>query len=204
MLSLSYGRLLGARSVLSGLVALAILLAVVATPAFGANAMDPSGRRSRSGNDAAFRQMPKFFPRLADTIRDTTPDTTRGTTRDTSSATILPRSRGGYVVTEDQLANEQDFSLESVLIAHFPGIRVIHESDADRVASRLNMNMTGSPCFLQVFVDGVHIQNGGVDWVSVRDLAAIEYRTPGNIPVQFQNRLPGAMCGVLLLWSKYS
>jgi hypothetical protein len=38
--------------------------------------------------------------------------------------------------------------------------------------------------------------------VSVRDLSSIEYRTPGNIPVQYQNRLQGAACGALFLWSK--
>ena len=192
MLSLSYGRLLGARSVVVGLVTLAILLAVVATPASGANAMASSGHRPRSINASVVRHPPRVTPWIADT------------TVDTGTVTRSPRGRGGYVVTEDQLANEQDFSLGSVLIAHFPGIRVIHGSDADRVASGLNVDMTGSPCFLQVFVDGVYIENGAVDWVNVRDLATIEYRTPGSVPVQYQNRLPGAMCGVLLLWSKYS
>lgn len=192
MLLLSYGRLLGARSAFWGLVTLAILLAVVATPASGANVMASSGHRSRSINASVAKYLPNFPPWIADT------------TFDTSTVTRSPHQRGGYVVTEDQLANEQDFSLGSVLIAHFPGIRVIHGSDADRVASRLNLDMTGSPCFIQIFVDGVYIENGGVDWVNVRDLATIEYRTPGNIPVQYQNRLPGAMCGALLLWSKYS
>ncbi|MEO7042037.1 MAG: hypothetical protein ABI035_07245 [Gemmatimonadaceae bacterium] len=196
MLSLSYGRLLGTRSVFVGLVTLAILLAVVATPAFGANTTASSGHRSRSIDPSldpsVVRNLPNFTPWFADT------------TFDTGAVTRSPRGRGGYVVTEDQLANEQDFSLGSVLIAHFPGIRVIHGTDVDRVASGLNLDMIGSPCFLQVFVDGVYIENGGVDWVNVRDLATIEYRTPGNVPVQYQNRLPGAMCGVLFLWSKYS
>lgn len=192
MLSQSYGRLLGARSVLVGLVTLAILLAVVATPASGVGVTTSSGHRSRPDNASAATHLAKFTPVIA----DTTPDTGR--------VTRSPRARGGYVVTEDQLADEQDFSLASVLVAHFPGIRVVHDVDTDRVASRLNMDMTGAPCYLQVFMDGVHIMNGGIGWVNVRDLATIEYRTPGNVPVQYQNQLPGAMCGVLFLWSKYS
>jgi hypothetical protein len=192
MLSQSYGRLLGLRAVLVALIALAILLAVVATPASGASVMTSRGHRSYSG----ITSVTAHRAELASFIADTTPDT--------SVVTRSPRARGGYMVTEDQLANEQDFPLGSVLIAHFPGIRVVHGSGGDRVASRLNMDMTGAPCFLQIFVDGVYIADGGIDWVSVRDLATIEYRTPGNVPVQYQNRLPGAMCGVLLLWSKYS
>ena len=192
MLSLSYGRLLGTRSVFVGLVILAILLAVIATPASGTGTMASNGYRSRSINAPVASHRLKITRLTADT------------TIDTGWVARPPRGRGGYVVTEDQLANEQDFSIGSVLIAHFPGIRVIHGSDADRVASGLNLDMTGAPCYLQVFVDGVYIENGDVDWVNVRDLTAIEYRTPGNIPVQYQNRLPGAMCGVLLLWSKYS
>lgn len=192
MVLLSYGRLLGTRSAHVGLVTLALLLAVVATPASGANVMASSGYRSRATNAA----LPPYLSRLSPADTDTSVDT--GSVMHTS------RQRGGYVVTEEQLAGEQDFSLGSVLVAHFPGIRVIHGTEMDRVASRLNLDMTGAPCYLQVFVDGIYIENGGVDWVSVRNLASIEYRTPGNVPVQYQNRLPGAMCGVLLLWSKYS
>ncbi|MEO7102663.1 MAG: hypothetical protein ABI311_04835 [Gemmatimonadaceae bacterium] len=192
MLSQSNTRLLGARSVLIGLVTLAILLAVVAIPASGASVMMSRGHRSDSGNASVTSLLSKFSPLAADT------------TLDTGAVIRSPRARGGYMVTEDQLANEQDFPLGSVLIAHFPGIRVVPGSSGDRVASRLNIDMTGSPCYLQIFVNGVYLADGGIDWVNVRDLAAIEYRTPGNVPVQYQNRLPGAMCGVLLLWSKNS
>jgi hypothetical protein len=107
------------------------------------------------------------------------------------------------VVTRDQLAQEQDYPLSSVIVAHFPGIRVVRGADMDRVASGLHLDLTGTPCFLQVFMDGVRVVNGGVDWVTVRNLETIEYRTPGNIPVQFQNRDDGAMCGALLLWSRF-
>jgi hypothetical protein len=169
-----------------------MLVAGIATPASGSNVMASGGLRSRAMYAAHHPYLSKISPADTDTSVDT------GTVDHSS------RRRGGYVITEDQLVGEQDFSLGSVLVAHFPGIRVVHGSEIDRVASRLNLDMTGAPCFLQVFVDGVYIQNGGVDWVSVRNLSAIEYRTPGNVPVQYQNREPGAMCGVLLLWSKYS
>lgn len=183
MLSQSYARFIGARSISRGLLSLVVLLSVS-----GAGVMTSCGRPPHPGTADPTT--------IAPLIADTTPET--------GGVTRTPSAQSRYMVTEDQLANEQDYPLGSVLIAHFPGIRVIHGSAGDRVASRLNMDMKGSPCYLQVFVDGVFIADGRIEWVNVRDLAAIEYRTPGNIPVQYQNRLPGAMCGVLLLWSRTS
>ncbi len=110
--------------------------------------------------------------------------------------------RAGFVITEDQLEEEQEYPLASVLVAHIPGIRVVHGPVWDRVARGINLSLAGTPCFVQLYMDGVYIADGDVEIVSVKDLATIEYRTPGNVPVQYQNRLPGAACGVLLLWSK--
>ena len=192
MVSLSYGRLLRTRPIITGLVALAALLALAATTAASSSVQAATGHRSRVTSAAHLPYPLQIAPADTDPIIDSVP------VKQTS------RKRAGYVVTVEQLLQEQDFPLSSVLIAHFPGIRVIHGNDVDRVANGLNLNMTGAPCFLQIFVDGIHIENGGVDWLSVRNIASIEYRTPGNIPVQYQNRLPGAMCGVLLFWSKFS
>jgi hypothetical protein len=110
--------------------------------------------------------------------------------------------RAGYVVTEDQLDLEQDYPLSSVIIAHIPGIRVMRGSPFNRIVAGIHVSIKGNPCFVQMFMNGVFIADGDVDMVSVRDLALVEFRTPGNIPVQFQNNLQGAPCGVLLLWSK--
>lgn len=192
MVSLSYGRLLRTRPVVTGLVTLAALLALAATTAASSSVQAASGHRSRV-MDAAHPSYPiQLAPADTDPVVDTL------------AAAQSSRRRGGYVVTLEQLDKEQDFPLSSVLVAHFPGIRVIHGAEMDRVANGLNLNMTGTPCFLQIFVDGVHIENGAVDWLSVRNIASIEYRTPGNVPVQYQNRLPGAMCGVLLFQSRFS
>lgn len=191
MVSLSYGRLLRTRPVVTGLVTLAALLALAATTAASSLSVQAaSGHRSRVSDATHASAPPQIAPADTDPVIDTMGRSSR--------------RRAGYIVTVDQLEQEQDFPLASVLVAHFPGLRIIHGPEMDRVANGLNLNMTGTPCFVQVFVDGIHIENGGVDWLSVRNLAAIEYRTPGNVPVQFQNRLPGAMCGVLLFWSKFS
>lgn len=111
---------------------------------------------------------------------------------------------GGYLVTDDQLQQEQDYPLSSVLVAHIPGIRVVRGPQFDRVVSGIHLELNGTPCYVQMFMNGVYVADGDVDIVNVKDLAAIEYRTPGNVPVQYQNRLAGAGCGVLLLWSKTS
>lgn len=110
--------------------------------------------------------------------------------------------RGGYVVTEEQLDQEQDFPLSSVLVAHIPGIRVVRGPQFDRVVSGIHVSINGDPCYVQMFIDGVFVADGDVDMVNVRDLGLIEYRTPGSIPVQYQNRLQGAPCGALFLWSR--
>jgi hypothetical protein len=123
---------------------------------------------------------------------------------DSLNAERLANRRGGYLVTEDQLEQEQEFPLSSILVAHIPGIRVVHGPQFDMVASGIHLSMNGTPCYVQMFMNGVYVADGDVDIVNVKDLSAIEYRTPGNVPVQYQNRLPGAGCGVLLLWTKYS
>lgn len=111
---------------------------------------------------------------------------------------------GGYVITRDQLDLEQDYPLSSILIAHIPGIRVVHDGALDRVLTSIHISITDPPCYAQVYVDGVFINGGDVAFITVSDLDSIEYHTPGNIPVQFQNRRDGAACGVLLFWSKTS
>lgn len=200
MQSQSYGRLLRRSFVLLELVALVMLLTPEAAPAAGSVLQASRDYRSRDTGIAH-----SSYAATSMTTVDTIPTADSiAPPQDSTLSTTVRRSRGGYMVTAEQLAMEQDSPLSSVLAAHFPGVRVIYGSDVDRVANGLNLEMTGKPCFLQVFKDGVYISNGGIDWVSIRDLASIEYRTPGNIPVQFQNRLPGAMCGVLLFWSRYS
>lgn len=131
------------------------------------------------------------------------PDTTWSVDTMNTVSTIEPhRRRAGYVVTEEQLELEQEYPLSSVIVAHFPGLRVVRGVEANRVASGIHVNITGEPCYVQMFIDGVMVADGDVDMVNVRDLALLEFHTPGNIPVQFQNRLAGAPCGVLLLWLK--
>ncbi len=176
MVRIPFDRRLCTRSLRMGPVALAALL-VIGTPRLAAGVV----RR-----DVLIRAAPADTDFAADTMNPL-----RRASR-----------RGGYLITDDQLAQEQDYPLSSVLIAHIPGIRVIHTNTFDRVASGMHLELNGAPCFVQMFMDGVYIPEGDVDIVSVRDLAAIEFRTPGSVPVEFQNRLPGAACGVLLLWSK--
>jgi hypothetical protein len=145
------------------------------------------------GSSAVHRALP---PSIAPADTDSTHDSTV-TNRDRIR-------RGGHAITHDQLDQEQDFPLSSVIVAHFPGIRVVRGSMFNRIASGIHVSIKGDPCFVQLFIDGVFAADGDVDMVNVRDLESIEYRTPGNIPVEFQNQLAGAPCGALLLWSKGS
>jgi hypothetical protein len=186
MVHLSCARRLCTRSVGTGPVALAaFLILVISYPAGGS----PLNVRARP----ELRQTPTTVaPADTDWISDSL------------NAERLANRRGGYLVTEDQLDQEQEFPLSSVLVAHIPGLRVVHGPQFDMVARGINLKMNGTPCYVQMFMNGVYVADGDVDLVNVRDLSAIEYRAPGNVPVQYQNRLPGAACGVLLLWTKYS
>lgn len=193
MVLLSYDRSLRARSVWTGpAAALAVALAAflclaVPLPSAGSPAL---GAANRQLEPAAIYQPPLVALPDTDWSSDSL-NTNRNSSR-----------RSGYVVTDDQLELEQEFPLSSVLIAHIPGLHVVHGAQSNRVASGIHVNLNGTPCYVQMFIDGVFVADGDVDMVSVRDLASIEYRTPGNIPVQFQNRLQGAPCGALFLWSK--
>jgi hypothetical protein len=185
-------------------------LAVIAVPASaGTQFLHPTVRTHGGSISVALHGSvspttlpvsPAATPDLTDTVPGTVSDTISDTT-DTGHRKIR---RGGYVVTRDQLEREQDYPLSSVLVAHFPGIRVVRGGLFNRVASGIHVSIKGDPCFVQMFIDGVFAADGDVDMVNVRDLESIEFRTPGNIPVQFQNRLAGAPCGALLLWSKSS
>jgi hypothetical protein len=196
MLSQSYARRLHAHSALTRPVTLVAFIAL-AVPDSASSPLAPSPTYSQTSSlgshvsSAAHRALP---PSIAPADTDSTYDTTvtnRGKIRG-----------GGHVITHDQLDHEQEYPLSSVLVAHFPGIRVVRGDRFNRVASGIHVSIKGDPCFVQLFIDGVFAADGDVDMVNVRDLESIEYRTPGNIPVQFQNRLAGAPCGALLLWSK--
>lgn len=186
MVRLSYARSLCARSIWTGPAALAAFLCL-AVP------WPSAGSPTRPGNPRTVTSamLPPALPAPADTDWSV----------DTLAANLAASRRSGYVITEEQLDLEQEYPLSSVLVAHIPGIHVVHGMTS-RVASGIHVNLNGSPCYVQMFIDGVFVADGDVDMVSVRDIATIEFRTPGNIPVQYQNRLQGAPCGALFLWSK--
>jgi len=210
MLSQSYARRLHAHSALTRPVILIAFIAL-AVPDSAASPLahlptylqTPFQTSSRAPSQTALAgSHVSSVPRRALTLSIAPADTDS-----THNNTAPDRDRGrsaGHAITHDQLDEEQDFPLSSIIVAHFPGIRVVRGPLFNRVASGIHVSIKGDPCFVQLFIDGVYAADGDVDMVNVRDLESIEYRTPGNIPVQYQNRLAGAPCGALLLWSKGS
>jgi hypothetical protein len=71
------------------------------------------------------------------------------------------------------------------------------------------VNGSGMPCFPQVYVDGVIVEQGGRGWVptmgfddlvQAHDVSAMEvYRSPAETPAAFGGL---SACGVILLWTK--
>ena len=210
MLSQSYARRFHAHSALTRPVALVAFIAL-AVPDSASRPLAPSPTYSPTSFQTS-SQTPSRTRSLSSHVSSTVsralpPSIAAADTDSTHKATVTDRDRarrGGHAITHDQLDHEQDFPLSSVIVAHFPGIRVVRGPLFNRIASGIHVSIKGDPCFVQLFIDGVFAADGDVDMVNVRDLESIEYRTPGNIPVEFQNRLAGAPCGALLLWSKGS
>lgn len=101
-------------------------------------------------------------------------------------------------------------------LRRLPGARIIHAGAAmeDYLATGElpgphAMNHPPSPCYAQVFVDGVQVfVRGGGDppnlntW-DLNEIEAIEYYAkPSSTPVQF--RTMNADCGTLVLWTRFA
>jgi hypothetical protein len=56
------------------------------------------------------------------------------------------------------------------------------------------------PCLVQVYLDGILLDEADFDIISTWDLAGVEYYSGATVPARY--RISGSACGVMLLWSK--
>ncbi len=116
---------------------------------------------------------------------------------------------GGRYLTWAQMRGERDRSLGDILVAHFPGIRLVYGPHLDAqylVSTRgegvnaLIANGGTSLCYLQVFVDGSFIVDGDISWINPNDVAGLELYDGTRTPPAY--RRAAGECGALLVWSR--
>ena len=120
----------------------------------------------------------------------------------------------GKFLTEADLQQEHDRTLDLLVLARLPGVRAVHDADliSTYLVSTRGMGSLSSivggvrqngatPCRIAVYLDGVALADGDVSWIRASDLAGIEHYTESEVPAQY--RTSGASCGVILLWSKW-
>lgn len=119
----------------------------------------------------------------------------------------------GRFITREELVREEGRSLDALLRARVPGLRIWDVGSA-RIAGSARGNISILPrgdgrCYVQVIVDNVvRYQTGGtLPPFDLRSLdpamiAAIEYYTPSSTPAEF-NRGSTAACGTLLIWLQH-
>lgn len=113
----------------------------------------------------------------------------------------------GHFLDDSALAREHDRNLVSIITTHIPGLRRIWDDSLQRyrIASTRGSNKLPGPgqppCFVNVYLDDVLLPDVDFDIIYTNDLAAAEYYSDLEIPVQY--RTLDSACGVLLLWSKF-
>lgn len=120
----------------------------------------------------------------------------------------------GRYIGETEIRAAHGRSFQSLLEQKFLGIKVLPPPAGfgTRVFStRGPNNIHGAGCQVAVFYNGVRVDGGTIDNVSLELLGGIEYYAPGYVPVQYRevsvrDRRGGtpsasAACGVMLLWA---
>lgn len=88
-------------------------------------------------------------------------------------------------------------------VRHLPGLQVVFARTGGSVriaTSRGPVNLSGSPCWVTMMIDGVVVENYDINSLDSDEVAAIEwYAGPSQIPVQFNKK---GSCGLLVIWTK--
>ena len=142
---------------------------------------------------------------MLDTVTTTASRRLSRTTKLDAGGFDMRRKMGlGHFIDADLIdAEAWRSSLGDMIAEHTPGVR--NDSGRGNVYSTRDV----SPCFLDVYVDGIHQSNGfKLDDIDPESFAGIEIYSPTTVPVQFktmatQNSVGSPGCGVLVLWSRF-
>lgn len=134
------------------------------------------------------------------------------------------KSGFGSYITQDEFDKADGRKLADVLTGKIPGLSSAMYSNrraliANRGVISVNQRRSGDEtdkalgakarCYVQVIVDGI-LRYGGrmgealldIDSIDPTHIAAAEYYTVSQLPVQF-NMSSGAACGTLVIWLRY-
>lgn len=119
------------------------------------------------------------------------------------------RTRGfGYQLTREDIEERRPMRLSDLLVT-LPGVRM-GQGRRGSGARSISMGRALPGCQVQIFLDGMQVNRGGVgggvlidDLVSPLDVEVIEvFRGLGSIPPEFLT--PEARCGVIAIWTRRS
>lgn len=103
----------------------------------------------------------------------------------------------GRYLTPEEVERRQAARVRHLLMG-LPGVRI---PPCSRGFECNNLPRSYSDCPMTLWVDGVRIRAGGLEWVSAHDVAAVEvYRGPAEMPAEFADAFNS--CGAVVLWTK--
>jgi len=105
----------------------------------------------------------------------------------------------GRFLSAELLDKERDRDFGVLIASRFPGLRVFTDTSGQQ--RLMSLRGTGA-CPLSVFLDDIPVGLAeDIYIIKTWDLAAVEYYTGNEIPIEYRSRTTG--CGLLLAWSKW-
>jgi hypothetical protein len=120
------------------------------------------------------------------------------------------RQNLGRFITDSMLQAERAKSIQQLLVAHVPGLKIVGRGvkamePQTRKSGMRPRRTVGDGCPVLIFLDGFEFSDPEIDVANIEnirpeELAGVEAYTLNTVPVQYK-RL-GDYCKVLLLWTK--
>lgn len=111
----------------------------------------------------------------------------------------------GHFLTQDVIEKYQGRTLGELLIARIPGVGVSRKV----LVARRGQTRGAPTCPVQIIVDDVPRYIGvgdalfNIEEIEPQNIAAIEFYTVAQRPLQFNRSGAGAPCGTLVIWTRY-
>jgi hypothetical protein len=105
----------------------------------------------------------------------------------------------GRFLSAELLDKERERDFGVLIASRFPGLRVYTDTSGQQ---RLTSLRGTAACPVSVFLDDIPVGlTEDIYIIKTWDLAAVEYYTGNEIPIEYRSRATG--CGLLLAWSKW-
>jgi hypothetical protein len=114
------------------------------------------------------------------------------------------RSAHGTQMTRREI-EELDPQQTTDLFWRAPRVTVQRGPFGTRLASRRRVNVSGGPCRLRVYLDGVPVHDFDPETIRPEDLAGVEVYEGPSVPIEYRGLVdPDGVspCGVVLFWTR--